>query len=75
MVEDHSESAQQQLWHRWRNQGTGGALPLQISADLLNLSQPGREDYAHHILSCSSRFSDLPPYLHDHNIGFLIQPL
>ena len=29
----------------------------------LNLSQPGRADYAHHITTCPSRFSNLPPSL------------
>ena len=38
----------------------GGA---QILADQLNVSQPGGEDYAHHITTGTPGFSDLPTAL------------
>ena len=46
----------------------------QILADQLTLSQPGGENYAHHITASTSRFSDLPTTMqfncstHLHNI-------
>ena len=45
--------------------GAGGAMPWhpQIMADQLTLSQPGGEDYAHHINTGTPEFSDLPTAL------------
>ena len=37
---------------------------LQISAEPLNLSQPGGPNYNHHITTCYPKFSDLPTALY-----------
>ena len=38
----------------------GGQLPIQVLADQLTLSQPGRADYAHHTATRPFRFSYAP---------------
>ena len=43
--------------------GTKGAMPSQILADQLTLSQPRGAYYAHRITTCPPGFSDLPTAL------------